>query len=151
MILQSECHPCAFKETSSKFRIMNNISHQKPIAPKLIPSQNLQNQNQIHQTSTSSLIMAESTVSSTVQAGNQGRGGNNSTGGGARRKIAFMHPTLGYPIAAPLPAKVARRNARERNRVKQVSIHFKFVNKCPYFDIYIRTTSEKNNLYYLNS
>ena len=149
MILQSECHPCAFKETSSKIRIMNSISHQKPIAPKLIPSQNLQNQNQIHQTSTSSLMMAESTVSSTVQAGNQSRGGNNSTGGGARRKIAFMHPTLGYPIAAPLPAKVARRNARERNRVKQVSIRFKFVNKDPY--IYIRTTIEKNNSYFLNS
>jgi hypothetical protein len=37
-----------------------------------------------------------------------------------RRKIAF-HPTLGYAIAPPQPAKVARRNARERNRVKQVS------------------------------
>jgi len=37
-----------------------------------------------------------------------------------RRKIAF-HPTLGYQIAPPQPAKVARRNARERNRVKQVS------------------------------
>ena len=126
MILQQECHPSGIKQKTVKIKIMNNISHQKPIAPKLIPSQNLQDATIIHQSSTSSLIMAESTVSSTVHAGNQGRGGSNSSGGGARRKIAFMHPTLGYPIAAPLPAKVARRNARERNRVKQVIIIFSF-------------------------
>ena len=126
MILQQECHPSGIKQKTAQIRIMNNISHQKPIAPKLIPSQNLQDATIIHQSSTSSSIMAESTVSSTVHAGNQGRGGNNSSGGGARRKIAFMHPTLGYPIAAPLPAKVARRNARERNRVKQVIIIFSF-------------------------
>ena len=127
MILQTEIHPCVVEERTAKIKIMNNISYQKPIAPKLMSSQNLQNQNQVHPSSTASLMMAESTVSSTVQAGNQGRGGNNTSGGGgARRKIAFMHPTLGYPIAAPLPAKVARRNARERNRVKQVGIfHFK--------------------------
>ena len=123
MILQTECHPCVVKDKTAKIKIMNNISYQKPIAPKLMSSLNLRDQNQVRPSSASSLMMAESTVSSTVQAGNQGRGGNNSSGsGGARRKIAFMHPTLGYPIAAPLPAKVARRNARERNRVKQVSL-----------------------------
>ena len=129
MILQAECHPQVARKnpTLPKGNTMNNISHQKPIAPKFVPTTTiLQDQDQIHHiaisSSASPLMMAESTVSSTVQAGgHQSRGGGNSTGGGgARRKIAFMHPTLGYPIAAPLPAKVARRNARERNRVKQV-------------------------------
>ena len=117
MILQSKCGP------SNKKNIMNNISHHMPIAPKFLPSTNVQDQDQAHQvliSSSSASSMAESIVSSTVQAGNQNRGNSNNSGGGARRKIAFMHPTLGYPIAAPLPAKVARRNARERNRVKQV-------------------------------
>ena len=117
MILQSKCDP------SNKKKIMNNISHHKPIAPKFLPSTAIQDQDQVHQaliSSSSALSMAESIVSSTVQAGHQNRGTSNNSGGGARRKIAFMHPTLGYPIAAPLPAKVARRNARERNRVKQV-------------------------------
>ena len=117
MILQSKCDP------SNNKNIMNNISHHKPIAPKFLPSTTIQDQDQAHQaliSSSSALSMAESIVSSTVQAGTQNRGNSNNSGGGARRKIAFMHPTLGYPIAAPLPAKVARRNARERNRVKQV-------------------------------
>ena len=131
MILQTECHPQVARKnpTSLKGNIMNNISHQKPIAPKFVPTTSIvQDQDQIHHIATSSaashLMMAESTVSSTVQAaGHQCRGaGNSSGGGGARRKIAFMHPTLGYPIAAPMPAKVQRRNARERNRVKQVTI-----------------------------
>merc|ERR1712018_204774 len=43
-----------------------------------------------------------------------------------RRKIAF-HPTMGYAIPAPLPQKVARRNARERNRVKQVNCGFEML------------------------
>ena len=38
-----------------------------------------------------------------------------------KRKACAYHPTLGYAIPPPVPAKVARRNARERNRVKQVS------------------------------
>ena len=38
-----------------------------------------------------------------------------------KRKACAFHPTLGYAIPPPVPAKVARRNARERNRVKQVS------------------------------
>jgi achaete-scute complex protein len=43
---------------------------------------------------------------------------------GCRRRIAFVHPTLGYAIAPPVPAKVQRRNLRERNRVKQVNSGF---------------------------
>ena len=39
-----------------------------------------------------------------------------------KRKACAYHPTLGYAIPPPVPAKVARRNARERNRVKQVSL-----------------------------
>jgi hypothetical protein len=46
-----------------------------------------------------------------------------ATSASCRRRIAF-HPTLGYAIAPTLPAKVARRNARERNRVKQVPIFY---------------------------
>ena len=45
---------------------------------------------------------------------------------GCRRKIAF-HPTLGYAITPPVPQKVARRNARERNRVKQVNCGFEML------------------------
>eukprot|EP00095_Tigriopus_kingsejongensis_P000125 snap_masked-scaffold450_size166944-processed-gene-0.3 protein:Tk00125 transcript:snap_masked-scaffold450_size166944-processed-gene-0.3-mRNA-1 annotation:"transcriptional regulator" len=43
-----------------------------------------------------------------------------------RRKIAF-HPVHGYAIPPPQPAKVARRNARERNRVKQVNCGFEML------------------------
>ena len=127
MILKVECHERTLvtNKKNNSLQTMNNILQHKPIAPKFL--QDNPDQQQVSQyttsSSASSLMMADSMVSSTVQAGNQNRGGGNgSGGGGARRKIAFMHPTLGYPIAAPLPAKVARRNARERNRVKQVSI-----------------------------
>ncbi|XP_040564038.1 uncharacterized protein [Lepeophtheirus salmonis] len=41
-----------------------------------------------------------------------------------KRKLSAYHPTLGYAIPPPQPAKVARRNARERNRVKQVNCGF---------------------------
>ena len=44
------------------------------------------------------------------------------------RKMAF-HPTLGYAIPPPQPAKVARRNARERNRVKQVNCGFEVLRR----------------------
>ena len=47
-----------------------------------------------------------------------------NTKAGKRKAIAY-HPTLGYAVPPPVPAKVARRNARERNRVKQVSTSFK--------------------------
>jgi hypothetical protein len=43
-----------------------------------------------------------------------------------RRRIAF-HPTLGYAITPTMPAKVARRNQRERNRVKQVNCGFEML------------------------
>ena len=33
----------------------------------------------------------------------------------------IYHPVLGYPIPPPVPVAVARRNARERNRVKTVN------------------------------
>ena len=33
----------------------------------------------------------------------------------------IYHPVHGYPIAPPVPVAVARRNARERNRVKTVN------------------------------
>ena len=53
-----------------------------------------------------------------------------------KRKACAYHPTLGYAIPPPVPAKVARRNARERNRVKQVSFILyctmsQSVHKCP--------------------
>ena len=38
----------------------------------------------------------------------------------SRRGVIF-HPTLGYAIPPPLPPTVARRNARERTRVKTVN------------------------------
>ena len=41
----------------------------------------------------------------------------------AKRKIAF-HPEKGYPITPSTPPKTVRRNARERNRVKQIDQGF---------------------------
>ena len=38
-----------------------------------------------------------------------------------RKHGVIFHPTLGYPIPPPIPLTVARRNARERNRVKSVN------------------------------
>ena len=37
------------------------------------------------------------------------------------RRGTIFHPTLGYAIPPPLPPTVARRNARERSRVKSVN------------------------------
>ena len=73
----------------------------KPIAPKLSPKDDL---------NTNDCVSSSSTIVNT----NSMR---------CRKKIVF-HPTLGYAIPAPQPAKVARRNARERNRVKQVNSGF---------------------------
>ena len=39
----------------------------------------------------------------------------------ASRRGVIFHPTLGYAIPPPLPPTVARRNARERTRVKTVN------------------------------
>ncbi len=74
----------------------------KPIAPKMTAKKS-----------------EASSTTNMVQPQNSGAGGAR----GCRRKIAF-HPTLGYAVAPPMPAKVARRNARERNRVKQVNCGF---------------------------
>ncbi|XP_023345561.1 achaete-scute homolog 2 [Eurytemora carolleeae] len=41
----------------------------------------------------------------------------------AKRKIAF-HPEKGYPIEPSTPPKTVRRNARERNRVRQIDQGF---------------------------
>lgn len=41
--------------------------------------------------------------------------------------VVYHHPTLGYAIPPPQPAKVQRRNARERNRVKQVNCGFELL------------------------
>ena len=51
----------------------------------------------------------------------------------AKRKIAF-HPEKGYPIEpASNPPKTVRRNARERNRVKQIDVGFdKLKNIIPH-------------------
>ena len=44
-----------------------------------------------------------------------------------RKRMAFHHPVHGYAIPPPQPAKVARRNQRERNRVKQVNCGFELL------------------------
>lgn len=50
---------------------------------------------------------------------------------GTKRKMP-VHPTLGYAIPPPIAPKVARRNARERNRVKQVNCGFEILqNQIP--------------------
>ena len=38
-----------------------------------------------------------------------------------RKHGVIFHPTLGYPIPPPIPLTIARRNARERSRVKSVN------------------------------
>ena len=84
----------------------------KPLAPKLAKKSTA---------ASSSTSNSEANVSSTTTSITGGRGtGNNG------RKKAF-HPTLGYAIPPPLPAKVARRNQRERNRVKQVNCGFEML------------------------
>ena len=45
-----------------------------------------------------------------------------SSGGQCKKRIQFS--SLGYVLPPPAPASVARRNARERNRVKQVNMGF---------------------------
>ena len=82
------------------------LTAHKSIAPKCSNSQ----------------VIKTEPVTSTSTASNQ-RGG---TGASCRRKIAF-HPTLGYAIAPPVAPKVQRRNARERNRVKQVNCGFEML------------------------
>ena len=85
-----------------------STTYHKHIAPKMSSSDNSPD-------AVSSSTVASSSSSSNVM--------NNMR---CRRKIAF-HPTLGYAIPAPQPPKVARRNARERNRVKQVNQGFEML------------------------
>ncbi len=89
---------------------MSQQHQQKTIAPK---SLNFGGRNNI---STNSDMVSSSTTTSTSRP----------TSASCRRRIAF-HPTLGYAITPTMPAKVARRNARERNRVKQVNCGFEML------------------------
>jgi hypothetical protein len=50
--------------------------------------------------------------------------GNAATKGPMTRRGMIFHPTLGYAIPPPIPLSVARRNARERSRVKNVNSSF---------------------------
>ena len=85
------------------------MSHQhKTIAPK---TSNFGVRN-------SSELVSSSTTSNPRQPA--------SSSASCRRRIAF-HPTLGYAIAPTMVPKVARRNARERNRVKQVNCGFEML------------------------
>jgi hypothetical protein len=88
------------------FSILNmsstNTTVLKPLAPKV------NNQNRTN-SSKESLAQNSENVTSTTHG---------PIRGGTKRKA--FHPTLGYAIPPPVPAKVMRRNARERNRVKQV-------------------------------
>jgi len=90
--------------------VMSGNNHQKPIAPKLGDAQSSSTKSEAVSTTT----------------GRQGAGAGAT---GYRKKIAFQHPTFGYAVPAPLPAKVARRNARERNRVKQVNCGFEMLRQ----------------------
>jgi achaete-scute complex protein len=79
--------------------------HVKPIAPRI--NSKLQRKDaEVDSTTTTTTTSTTTTIKP-----------NN------KRKIAF-HPSLGYAIPPPIPPKVARRNARERNRVKQVNTGF---------------------------
>ncbi len=100
--------------------------HQKPLAPKQQQPQQSQSPPDSVSSSTHHPIGGGGAAPCPQPLGtlNGIRGG----GGGCRRKIAF-HPTLGYAIAPPQPAKVARRNARERNRVKQVNNGFEMLRE----------------------
>ena len=86
----------------------SNTTILKPLAPKVT-------QQRKNNSSKEPLAQNSDNVSSTTNTHGPVRGG-------MKRKA--YHPTLGYAIPPPVPAKVARRNARERNRVKQV---------CPIF------------------
>ena len=79
--------------------ILPSNPHMKPIAPRLNGKQKKDVQ-----------VDSTTTVTTAAKTSN-------------KRKIAF-HPSLGYAIPPPIPPKVARRNARERNRVKQVNNGF---------------------------
>merc|ERR1719510_2683030 len=81
-------------------------------------------------TNTSSLNTSQSdnsvssSVSTTTLLHNRISGAMSNRGGRKNSTGMIPHPTLGYPVLPPQPAKVQRRNARERNRVKQVNSGF---------------------------
>ena len=112
--------------------------HQKTIAPK--PSStaektmtlNMKGKNSKTNAnksiSTSSASQSENSVTSSVSTTtllhNRISGAITNRGGRKNSSGMIQHPTLGYPVLPPQPAKVQRRNARERNRVKQVNSGF---------------------------
>ena len=85
----------------------SNTTVLKPLAPKVTQQRKNNSKEPLAQNSDN--------VSSTTNTHGPVRGGT-------KRKA--YHPTLGYAIPPPVPQKVARRNARERNRVKQVCQFF---------------------------
>lgn len=98
--------PDSSKKTSKALTVILP-SNNKPIAPKM-KNTNSPNNDVV-------------TSSTTSGAGNKRR--NNG-------KIAtFHHPTLGYAIPPAMPAKVQRRNLRERNRVKNVNSGYEVLKK----------------------
>ncbi len=83
-------------------------SNNKPIAPKKAASSSSSGEGASKAATDVTLVTSSTTHS-------------------RRKKVpagTAFHPTLGYAIPPPQPAKVARRNARERNRVKQVNCGF---------------------------
>ena len=119
-------------QRSSKF-------HQKTIAPK--PSMtanhnmtlnmksknaktNTKNSNISSNNTSQSDNSVSSSVSTTTLLHNRISGAMTNRGGRKNSTGMIPHPTLGYPVLPPQPAKVQRRNARERNRVKQVNSGF---------------------------
>ena len=83
--------------------------------------------------STTNVLIApkKMTKSDTEVTSSSGASPKGLTGGlgskGHHGAAVYHHPTLGYAIPPPQPAKVARRNARERNRVKQVNCGFELL------------------------
>ena len=113
--------------------------HQKAIAPKpsssvdKIMTLNMKSKNSKANktittpsscTTSQSQNSVSSSVSTTTLLHNRISGAINNRGGRKNASGMIQHPTLGYPVLPPQPAKVARRNARERNRVKQVNSGF---------------------------
>ena len=112
--------------------------YQKSIAPKLslttnnsmtlsMKSKNSKansKNNTVVSNSSQSDNSVSSSVSTTTLLHNRISGAMTNRGGRKNSTGMIPHPTLGYPVLPPQPAKVARRNARERNRVKQVNCGF---------------------------
>ena len=106
--------------------------YQKTIAPK--PSMtttnsmtlNMKTKNSKSNTKSNTVVSnssqsdnsVSSSVSTTTLLHNRISGAMTNRGGRKNSSGMIPHPTLGYPVLPPQPAKVARRNARERNRGK---------------------------------